>query len=225
MYNGAEIHYGVIFGKCDASDWIDYYASFTPEEQKIYDRCVLLRYDPNDNPELQDALSRAEDDIREIEESNCLEYGDEYAIECMGYNDMDTDTLTELVHDRDEHALEFFGLKDATDEEIDAWDAEDLPVSKIPTVRDFDPDFEPESPFDGGWILNVEYINPAEEEDLDDETAYNTLSLLFEDANGDYTDIRDFVSRCENEYCGSGSLAEIAKGLAEELELDDFSID
>lgn len=222
MYSDAEMHYGVTFGKGDSSDWIEYYADFTPEEQEIYDHCLLMRRNPNEEPGLKAALERAEEDIRETEEDNCVEYDDEYAMECLGRVKMETDTLNDLVHGRDENALEFFHLEDATDEEIDAWDADELSYSEIPEVRDFDPDFEPESPFDNGWILNLEYINPAENENLDDDLAGEILYELMNKADGDYSDVLDFIRENEEYYVGVTSLMEIAKETAEDMDLEDF---
>ena len=56
-----------------------------------------------------------------------------------------------MVKNRDPYALEFFGLLDADDEELEDWDADFL--DEIPTIADFIEDFEPYSPFDEGWSL------------------------------------------------------------------------
>jgi hypothetical protein len=73
---------------------------------------------------------------------------------------MSADELNDLVKSRDEHALKFFGLENASDEEIDKWDAEDL--NERPYLCDFDEDFESSSPFDSGWDLCVEFVDPNE---------------------------------------------------------------
>ncbi len=155
-----EIHYGVVFGKGDSSDWIDWELELTDEEAAIYDEAIRNETLLNDIPELQEALQRAYEEIEEEEIQNGIDMEDEYVLECQGLAEMDTDELTELVRNRDPHALEFFGLTDASDDEINDWDAEDL--DEIPTIAEFNPDFEPYSPYDEGWRLVVEYVDPNE---------------------------------------------------------------
>jgi hypothetical protein len=70
----------------------------------------------------------------------------------------DEDELNDLVHDRDPHALAFFGLTEATDEELEAWDADDLET--LPTIAEFQEDFEHYSPYDEGWGLNIQFVDP-----------------------------------------------------------------
>ena len=152
------IRYGVVFGKGDASDWIDYEIELTDEEEAIYDNAIANEIPLEDVAELQDALDRAYEEIEDMEISNGIDYGDEYVLECQGEIEMDTLELNELVHNRDPHALEFFGLEDASDEEIEEWDADDL--DEIPLIKDFQEDFEPYSPYDEGWTLNVEFVDP-----------------------------------------------------------------
>lgn len=155
------IHYGVIFGKGDSSDWIDWDLELTDEEAKIYDDAIAKGVDPNDVPELEAALGRAYDAIEEEEISNGLCYGDEYVMECQGEAEVDPLEINELIANRDPHALAFFGLEDATEEELDEWDANDL--DELPLIKDFVEDFEPESPYDAGWTLVVEFVDPDEE--------------------------------------------------------------
>lgn len=152
------LRYGVVFGKGDASDWIDYEFELTDEEEAIYDNAIANEIPLEDVPELQDALDRAYEEIEDMEISNGIDYEDEYVLECQGEIEMDTLELNELVHNRDPHALEFFGLEDASDEEIEEWDADEL--DEIPLIKDFQEDFEPYSPYDEGWTLNVEFVDP-----------------------------------------------------------------
>ena len=93
-----EVRYGVTFGKCDSSDWIDY--------------------------------------------------------------EVDQDELNDLIAERDVHALAFFGLEDSDDEDLDEWDTYDL--EEVPTIAEFQKDFEPYSPYDAGWTLHVEFVDPNE---------------------------------------------------------------
>ena len=106
------------------------------------------------------ALERVYDEIKEEEEANLIDMEDEYAMECLGEAEMDIDELNDLVADRDPHALAFFGLEDADEDELDGWDAGDL--DELPLIKDFKPGFQPESPFDAGWELIVEYADPNE---------------------------------------------------------------
>lgn len=153
-----DIRYGVTFGKGDSSDWIDWTVDLTDEEEKIYDHAIENKLPLNEIPELENALRRAYADIEEEEISNGLSYGDEYVMECQGEAEVDPDEINDLIADRDPHALAFFGLEDADDDELDEWDANDL--DELPLIKDFVEGFEPYSPYDEGWILNVEFVDP-----------------------------------------------------------------
>lgn len=156
-----ELRYGVIFGKGDSSDWCEWEIELTPEEEIAYKNAVENKIPLNEVKELINALQRAYEEIECEEIENALDYDEEYVMECQGLIEMDTDELNELVHSKDPHALEFFDLTDASDEEIEDWDAEYL--DEIPTIQEFDEDFEPYSPFDEGWELDVEFVDPNEE--------------------------------------------------------------
>lgn len=153
-----DLRYGVIFGKGDSSDWIDWKIELTDEEEKIYDHAIANEIPLNDIPELQDALKRAYDEIEDEEISMGIDNGDEYTLECQGLAEMDPEEINDLIADRDPHALAFFGLEDADDEELDEWDANNL--DELPLIKDFVEDFEPYSPYDEGWTLNVEFVDP-----------------------------------------------------------------
>lgn len=153
-----DVHYGVIFGKGDSTDWIDWEVELTDEEEKIYDKAIEDGELLNEIPELQDALRRAYDEIEIEEIDNCIDMEDEYTMECQGTMAMDPDEINDLIADRDLHALAFFGLDEADDDEIDEWDANDL--DELPLIKDFVEDFEPSSPFDSGWSLVVEFVDP-----------------------------------------------------------------
>ena len=153
-----ELRYSVTFGKGDSSDWIDYEIDLTDEEAAAYDKAVAEGQCLDDVPELQEAIQRAYEEIEEMEIENGIEIEDEYVMECQGLVPMDEDELNGLVRGRDSHALEFFGLTEATDEELEAWDAYDL--EEVPLIKDFQEDFEPYSPYDEGWGLNVRFVDP-----------------------------------------------------------------
>ena len=46
------------------------------------------------------------------------------------------------------------------EDELDEWDANDL--EDLPLIKNFVEDFEPCSPYDSGWSLNVEFVDPNE---------------------------------------------------------------
>ena len=58
-----ELRYGVTFGKCDSSDWIDWEIDLTEEEEAAYNNAIKMRIPLSDVEELQTALDRAYDDI------------------------------------------------------------------------------------------------------------------------------------------------------------------
>ena len=155
-----EIRYGVTFGKCDSSDWIDYEVELTDEEEFAYENAIENEIPLSDVPELEAALARAYEDIEEMEIQNGIDLEDEYVMECQGLAQMDEDELNELVAARDPHALSFFGLTEATDEELEEWDAYDL--EEVPTIAEFQEDFEPYSPYDEGWSLNVHCVDASD---------------------------------------------------------------
>ena len=155
-----EIRYGVVFGKGDSSDWIDDEIDLNDEESAIYNNAVDNGIPLEDVTELKTALQRAYEEIEETEIQLGIDSEDEFVLECLGLAPMSVDDLNELVAARDSHALTFFNLNDASDEELDVWDAYEL--DKIPTIAEFQKDFEPCSPFDGGWRLVVEFVDPNE---------------------------------------------------------------
>ena len=155
-----ELRYGVTFGKGASSDWIDYEIDLTDEEAAAYDKAIAEGRSLDNVPELQDALQRAYEEIEEMEIENGIDMEDEYVMECQGVAPMDQDELNDLVAARDPHALAFFGLTEATDEELEEWDAYDL--EEVPTIAEFQVDFEPCSPYDAGWTLHVEFVDPNE---------------------------------------------------------------
>lgn len=155
-----ELRYGVIFGKGDSSDWIDWEIELTPEEEIAYKNAIENKILLEDVEELKPALRRAYDEIEAEEISNGLDYGEEYVMECQGELEMDCDELNDLVDNRNPHALAFFGLTDATEDELENWDAYDL--DEVPLIKDFVEGFEPSSPYDAGWTLVVEFVDPNE---------------------------------------------------------------
>ena len=152
-----EIRYGVIFGKGDSTDWIPRSLTLTDEEAIIYSTAVEHQMPLNEVQELQTALQRAYEQIESEEISIGIDNGDEFVLECQGEAEMDPDELNALVHARDVHALEFFGLNDADDNALEEWDAYDL--DGLPLIKNFIEDFKSYSPYDAGWSLSVEFVD------------------------------------------------------------------
>lgn len=156
----AELRYGVIFGKGDSSDWIDWEEELTESEEIAYKKAVKNEIPLDSVEELADVLDRAYAAIEQEEISNGLDMGDEYVMECQGETEVDPEEINDLVANRDPHTLAFFSLEDCDEDELDDWDANDL--DDLPLIKDFVKDFEPYSPYSEGWILKVEFVDPNE---------------------------------------------------------------
>ena len=141
-------------------------------------------------------------------------------MECQGETEVDPDEINDLVANRDPYTLEFFGLTDATDDELDEWDANDL--DELPLIKEFEENFEPSSPFDCGWSLHVEFVDPNEDEEVTEDEAAATLTELFNSANGDYTKIHEYIERVDYNYYTDFDLEEFAKELANKLGISDY---
>ena len=220
-----ELQYGAVFGKGDGSDWFPWEITLTGTEEATYLRAKKLWLDPNECPELQGVLADAYEEIKEQETQAMIDCGDEYAMECTGQVEMDPDELNDLVADRDPHALEFFGLSEADEDELEEWDAHDL--DELPLRCDFEEGFEPYSPFDEGWILNVQFPIPGESKEaeyLEEPEARETLTELLQAANGDYSVVDDYVSRCSDyvDLDNDLDLWELALEIAQSLGLTDY---
>ena len=219
-----ELQYGAVFGKGDGSDWFPWEITLTGAEEAAYLRAKKLWLDPNDCPELQGILADAYEEIKEQETQAMIDCGDEYAMECTGQMEMDPDELNDLVADRDPHALEFFGLTEADEEELEEWDAHDL--DELPLRCDFEEGFEPYSPFDEGWQLVVQFPRPDEMEDayLEEPEARETLTELLQAANGDYSVVDDYDTRCSDyvDLVNDLDLWELALEIAQSLGLTDY---
>ena len=219
-----ELQYGAVFGKGDGSDWFPWEITLDGAEEAAYLRAKKLWLDPNECEELQGVLAEVYEEIKEQETQNLIECGDEYAMECTGRVEMDPDALNDLVADRDPHALEFFGLTEADEDELEAWDAHDL--DELPLRCDYEEGFEPYSPFDEGWQLVVQFPRPDEMEDayLEEPEARETLTELLQAANGDYSVVDDYVSRCSGylPWDSDLDLHALALEIAASLGLEDY---
>ena len=73
-----DIRYYVVFGKCDASEHIDWELALTDEEAEIYNNAVKKKISLESIPELDEALQRAYEEIEENEIELAIENEDEY---------------------------------------------------------------------------------------------------------------------------------------------------
>ena len=159
------LNYGISFGKGDGSDAFEWEMELSEEQEKVYKKALMIGADPEDVPELEALCDEAYNEIEEEEIQNGIAFGNEYTMECQGEIEVDADELNKLVHSKDEHALKFFNLSSLSDTDIQNWDANDL--NKLPLIKDFEEGFEPYSPFDEGYSLNVwipEFECPSDEE-------------------------------------------------------------
>ncbi len=220
MSNCLELQYGVSFGKLDSSDWFEWQVWVDDEVFAVYERAKMLHQSLRHVPELREVLNKEYEEIEDELINDFIANEDEFVIECTGRGPVDPDDINELVAQRDSHTLEFFSLTELSEEELDEWDADDL--SELPDICEFEEDFEPCNPFDSGWTLYVDYADQPDEEDLYEEEARETLGILFKEANGDYSVINDYIERCEDLFEGDGTLEELAKEVADELEIKDY---
>ena len=221
----ADIKYEVSFGDGDGSEWLDADVELTEEESKIYDHALKFVIPFEEVSGLEDALDRARQLIEAQEIENALDMEYEYAIECTGRTPMDTFELNELVHERNSHALEFFGLDNLSDDEIEAWDADDL--DDIPDVCDFVENFEVKNPFDSGWSLTVEFYDPTENSDeLSEDDAIEALTELFQTAEDDeYTELWAYVDRVSDYRDCETDIYELVSQVAAELGIEGLDDD
>lgn len=206
--------YYVSFGKGDSGEYTDWEYELEDEYEELYLWAKKMRLDLNRIPRLRDALDEAAEEIAESEIEIGIENGDEYVLECLGRTPVDPDEINALVWDGDEYALKYFGLSGMEEDELEEWDANEL--DELPDVCDFDPDFEPVSPFEEDWNLTVLFAEHPEDEPIDGEEAEEILRGLLREADGCYDELNSFISRCSRLYSGSGTLYSLASRLAAE---------
>lgn len=165
-----DIRYAMVFGRGDSTDWIYDEFELTDEEAEFYDHAIANEIPPDEVPELRNAGLRAYKEVEKAEIEKGLFNDVDYVKKTQGENAMDPHDINAMVANRNPRALAFFGLEDASDEELAAWNAYDLDEEELPLVIDLDDSFEPYSPFDAGWSLTVELVNPNDEdEEYEDE--------------------------------------------------------
>lgn len=220
-----DLQYSVSFGKLDGTGGLEWSIDLTEEENAAYEEAIKLRKPFDDYPILEAPLERAYEELCTEEFERFKEdgedvWGDTYT-ECLGEYPVDEDEITRLVHNKDPHALEFFHLTGMSDEELSKWDA--CSLDDLPNVCDFDKSFEPKNPFEWYWSIDVNYAKDPETIKLGKAEATETLKDLFEKAKGDYTEVKDYLSRCKSLYTGK-DLTRLAADTAIKMGLEEFTL-
>lgn len=169
------LQYYACFGKGDYSDTMEWEVELTEEQQVAFKKAVMTQTELDDVEELSKICDAVYPEIEQIEIENCLELDDEFAKECLGEAEVDPEEINDLVHSGDKYTIEYFGLGNMSEEELEDWDANDL--EELPLIRDFKEDFEPGSPFDYGWSLNV-VLPDVSEMEIDSENIEDYLREL-----------------------------------------------
>lgn len=131
------------------------------EISKIYNNAVRDNIPLNSVEELADTLAEFREEIETKIIDDFITAGNEYVCKCEGVVPVDPAEINKLVADHDKGALKFLKLENATETELENWDASTLET--IPLVRDFYNGFGTHSPFDDKWTLTVEFLDPNEE--------------------------------------------------------------
>lgn len=221
------LNYGISTGKPDLGERFEREVDLSPEEEEAYIKAAMAGKSFEDDPVLRALLESEYSEIEFEEIESLLEYEDEYTMECQGVAPVDPDEINELVQSGDPHAIEFFGLEDLSDEELEEWDANDL--DELPRIADFEEDFEPESPFDCGWTLNLWFDDEYVDNWFKDNAAFNLTKEMVDDyirsalKAGDYDFVNDVVE-AQSEYYSEDEddLRKTVNKIAAELGLDDY---
>lgn len=215
------ITYYTVFGAGDGSENINWEVLLTEEESRAYERAKKLLLPLKEVEDLKDALIRAYDEIEKEEIDNAISYDEEFVTECMGTTEMDAEDLNDLVKEKDSRAIEFFGLEDLSDEELQNWDANKL--EQLPTIAEFDTTFEAQSPFAVGWELVVNFKEDEDGyDDVEEEDAKEVIEELFIESKGDYKELREYLKRLDEYLYSDKSAFELAQEVAEKLSIKDF---
>lgn len=213
----AELRYGATFGKGDSSGWIEWEIELTEKESEMYQNAVRLRIPLEEIEELEGVLQRAYDEIEAAEIENLLEIEDEYTMECQGILPVDPDEINDMVASGDEHAIAYFGLEELSQEQLEEWNANNL--DELPLIKDFNESFEPFSPFELGWTLKVEFADPNEEGDIDEDEFREVICDLIREAKDDYSIVKEYIERVENNAFFEFELEDVVEELFEKFNI------
>ena len=156
-----------ILGSVDYNDgnskgWRIMTVRLPDELQEIYNYGVNHEYSPKTSKKLQDYLPVVRKEIEEQLIDEMIKGKDRYVIDLCGGRLATPEEIIDAVTDRDICALSYYGLENATDEEIENWN--NYPAFPTPQLRDIYESYGDKSPFNDGWELYVEYYDPAVEE-------------------------------------------------------------
>ncbi|MBQ3524430.1 MAG: hypothetical protein IJA43_08275 [Clostridia bacterium] len=143
-------------------DWKVMETSLPSELEEIYNYAVKHKYAPSSSKALKDYLPTLRCKIEEKLIEEMINEGDSYVIDLCGGRTATTEEIIDAVANRDYFALVYYGLENATNEEIESWDGASQP--SFPRLRDIYESYSDKSPFNEGWKLTVKYYDPAVEE-------------------------------------------------------------
>lgn len=194
------LEYCTSFGDGDSGDFVEWEAELTEKQAAAYLQAKKLRRPLESVRELKNIPDREYDAIEEESIRNLIENEDWSALELMGLLPVSADEINGLVAARDPHTLEFFGLTDLDEKKLAKWDARKL--KKLPEVREFHEDFEPENPYDTIYSLHIDFAEHPDVEELEEDEARETLTELLSAVPPDIRKARDYVKRCSELYMG-----------------------
>ena len=211
------LNYTVKTGKYDNNDDVHEYKLDNLGEsiERAYRRAVMTGTDLEDVPELQSLCDDARSEIEKSVLRELVESGEDYfALECLGETKMDLDELNALVHAKDPHAIQYFGLSGLSDSDLKLWDAAEQ--ENIPLVKDFKDGFTPRNPFENGYEISVFF--PEDEIIPDDE---DTEAFLREALSAHDVDLaEEVILEQQNNY--SGNLLKKSFEIAAEVGCHEF---
>lgn len=150
------------YGDDNPMEWRVMEISLPSELEEVYNYAVKYKYAPSSSQALKDYLPILRCKIEEKLIEEMINEGDNYVINLCGGRIATTEEILNAVADRDYFALGYYGLENATDEEIESWD--EASQSPFPRLRDIYESYSDKSPFNNGWELTVKYYDPAVEE-------------------------------------------------------------
>lgn len=127
---------------------------------KIYSNAIKNKIPLNSVKELSDILTTFRNEIETRLIEDYITAGNKYVCRCEGIEPLGPEELNSMIADHDKGALKFFGLENATEEELKNWDASKLDV--FPLVKEFYNGHGTRSPFHGKWELIVTFAEPDE---------------------------------------------------------------
>lgn len=190
----------------------------TKEQEEAYLRAKRLRIPLDEVEELWGVLNEADDETIDYLPS---ENSTEFLYRCMGKYPVDVDVVKELVRERDEKTLSFFGLDTLAEEEIDKWNPNRV---EMPNVCDFYDDFVETDPYNPDIRYETYFEESINEDELSEVEAAIMITDLANTGREDHSDLYAYIDNCD-EYYKKGSLAEFAIYVMNTLGRNDMVMD